>query len=167
MNKELYVVNSDGDIIDKIESNDKYVKLSDGDKVIRKGVLQYLSDTVDVKYHFIKINPVIFDKYCKKYSMLATLVCHIGYMDNVCQFKNGKNITMKNLPDLCNVSESTAKRQIKGMIEDDLLHKIKNGKNNIFVMNPFLCMRGKKIYLSLYEEFKLSEHRSNCEEWEK
>lgn len=167
MNDKLYVTNADGVVVDEIESIDKYVKLSDGDKVIRKGVLQYLNDTTDIRYRFVKINHKIFDKYCKKYSILPTLVCHIGFMDNICEFSNGKRITMKNIPDLCNVSESTAKRQINGMIADDLLHKVKDGKKKCFMMNPWLCTRGKKIYLSTYEEFKLSALRSECEEWSK
>lgn len=161
--KALYVVDETGEILDTIEAEDKYVKLSEGDKVVRKGILQYLRDTTDIKYHFVKINPKVFDKYSKKYSILSTLVCHIGYMDNICEFENGKRITIGKLPKLCNVSISTIKRQIKGMIEDDLLHKVKVNNKRVLMMNPYLCMRGKKIYLSTYEEFKLSELKGDCE----
>ena len=57
MAEKLYVTNEDGVVLDTIDSDDSYVKLSEGDKVIRKGVLQYLNDTVDMKYHYVKINP--------------------------------------------------------------------------------------------------------------
>ena len=35
------------------------------------------------------------------------------------------------------------------------------------LMNPYVAYVGKKIYLSLYEEFKLSHYRELCEETEK
>ena len=63
-----YLVNENGVVLKEIEDSDKLVSLEDGDKILRKGTLEYLNDTTDIKYHFIKINPKIFDKYCKKYS---------------------------------------------------------------------------------------------------
>ena len=75
-----YLVDENGEVLQVINDPKNYVCLDDGDKVIRKGVLTYLSETTDIKYHFIKINPKIFDKYCKKYSILPYLACHIGYM---------------------------------------------------------------------------------------
>ena len=59
MNKEtLYVTNSDGTIVDIIETTDAYVKLGEGDRVLRKGALEYLNDTVDIKYRFVKKNKI-------------------------------------------------------------------------------------------------------------
>lgn len=163
MDKELYVTDESGNIIDVIDREDKYVKLSDGDKVVRKGALQYLSDTVDIKYHFIKINPKIYDFYCRKYSILSTLTCHIGYMDNILSYKNGKIIKIKDLPKICGVSESTIKRQLKGLVADDIIHKIKYKNKKCLMMNPYLCCIGKRIYLSTYNEFKLSALRSEID----
>lgn len=166
MNKELYVVDEHGEIIDKIEGNDRYVKLSEGDKIVRKGVLHYLSDTTDVKYKFVKVNPISYSIMAIKYPMLNILINYLGFMDNILTFKNGRYVKMKDIPKICNVSESTAKRQIKGMLEDDVLHKIYDKKNRqtYLVLNPWIAYVGKKIYLSLYEEFKLSAHRNRCEE---
>lgn len=167
INKELYVVDENGEVLDKIESQDRYVKLSDGDKVVRKGVLQYLSDTTDVKYRFIKINPVILYKSCEKYSILPFLISSVGYMDNICEFKNGKTIQIKDLPKLCNKTYSTIKRQLKGLIEDDIIHKKKIDKKVVLIVNPWIALRGRKVYLSLYEEFKLSSLRNECDQIEK
>lgn len=169
MNKELYVVNEEGEIIDKIESSDKYVKLSDGDKVVRKGVLQYLNDTVDIKYRFVKINPHVYGEIAKKYPIINKLIKYLGYMDGILSYKNGKKIKMKDIPKICEVSESTAKRQIKGLLECDVIHKKRDKKERqtYLIMNPYVAYIGRKIYLSLYEEFKLSEYRNKCEEWSK
>ena len=160
-----YLVDENGVVLKEIEDSDKLVSLEDGDKILRKGTLEYLNDTIDIKYHFIKINPKIFDKYCKKYSILPYLTCHIGYMDNICCYGNGKIIRLKDLSKVCEVSETTIKRQLKGLIADDIIHKVPYKKNQkCLMMNPWLCCRGKRIYLSAYNEFKLSALRSEVEE---
>lgn len=160
-----FLVNEDGVVLQEIEDSKKIISLEDGDRILRKGTLEYLNDTTDIKYHFIKINPKIFDKYCKKYSILPYLTCHIGYMDNICCYDNGKIIRLKDLSKVCEVSETTIKRQLKGLIADDIIHKVPYKKNQkCIMMNPWLCMRGKRIYKSTYEEFKLSALRSEVEE---
>nr|DAW91292.1 MAG TPA: DNA binding protein [Bacteriophage sp.] len=161
-----FLVDEDGCVLKEIEDIYRVVTLEDGDKILRKGMLEYLKDSTDkVKYHFIKINPKIFDKYCKKYSILPYLTCHIGYMDNICCYDNGKIIQLKDLSKVCEVSETTIKRQLKGLIADDIIHKVPYKKNQKCLMiNPYFAMRGKRIYLSTYNEFKLSALRSEVEE---
>lgn len=168
MNKELYVVDENGKIVDKIESKDKYVKLSEGDKVLKKGVLQYLSDTTDIKYKFVKVNPICWARIATKYPIINKLIYYLGYMDNILSYRNGKNIQVKDIAEICNISNSTAKRQLKGLLEEDVIHKVrdKKQKKTFLVVNPYVCMRGRKIYLSLYEEFKLSALRDEVEEWD-
>ena len=160
-----FLADENGVILQKLKNIDRVICLDDGDRILRKGTLEYLNDTTDIKYHFIKINPKIFDKYCKKYSLLPYLTCHIGYMDNICCYDNGKIIQLKDLPKVCEVSETTIKRQLKGLIADDIIHKVPYKKNQKCLMiNPYLAMRGKRIYLSTYNEFKLSALRNEVEE---
>lgn len=160
-----YLADENGVVIQELDNIDRVVCLDDGDRILRKGVLEYLKDTADIKYHFIKINPKIFDKYCKKYSILPYLTCHIGYMDNICCYDNGKIIRLKDLSKVCEVSETTIKRQLKGLIADDIIHKVPYKKNQKCLMiNPYLAMRGKRIYLSTYNEFKLSALKNEVEE---
>lgn len=162
---KAYLVDNDGEVLQVIDNPERYICLEEGDKVIRKGVLTYLTETTDIKYHFIKINPKIFDKYCKKYSILPYLTCHIGYMDNICCYDNGKIIRLKDLSKVCEVSETTIKRQLKGLIADDIIHKVPYKKNQKCLMiNPYFAMRGKRIYLSTYNEFKLSHLKSEVSE---
>ena len=167
--EELYVTDKEGNIIDRIDSDDSYVKLSEGDRVIRKGVLQYLNETVDMRYHYIKINPHAYGIICKKYSIMNTLIKYMGYMDNKLEYRNGKPVRMKDLPKLSGLSATTVKKQLKGLREDDVIRKIrdKQAKQTYIVINPFVAYIGRKIFLSLYEEFKLSIWRTYCEEYQK
>lgn len=168
MNKELYVVDESGTIYDTLDNQYSYVKLNKGDKVLRKGALEYLQDTTDIKYHFIKINPVAWSEISAKYPIINQLVYYLGYMDNVLSYRNGRFIKLKDIANICKISESTAKRQLKGLVEDDVIHKVKDVKENTtyLVVNPWVCMRGRRIYQSLYNEFKSSNWQNECEEWD-
>lgn len=168
MNKELYVVDESGTIYDTLDNQYSYVKLKQGDKVLRKGALEYLQDTTDIKYHFIKINPVAWSEISIKYPIINQLVYYLGYMDNILSYRNGRFIKLKDIANICKISESTAKRQLKGLVEDDVIHKVKNVKENTtyLVVNPWVCMRGRRIYRTLYNEFKSSNWQNECEEWD-
>lgn len=167
MDDKLYVTDKDGTIIDTIDGHDKYVKLSDGDKVIRKGVLTYLEDTVAMKYHYIKANPFSFGMVCSKYSIFGPLVSYIGYMDNKLQYKNGRPIKVKDMPKIVGISLTSVKKQMKRMKDDDILRKQKIGNYYYYVVNPYICYIGTRVYMSLYEDFKLSSWRMYCEEYDK
>lgn len=168
MDKELYVVDESGTIYDTLDNQYSYVKLKQGDKVLRKGALEYLQDTTDIKYHFIKINPVAWSEISIKYPIINQLVYYLGYMDNILSYRNGRFIKLKDIANICKISESTAKRQLKGLVEDDVIHKVKDVKENTtyLVVNPWVCMRGRRIYRTLYNEFKSSNWQNECEEWD-
>ncbi len=157
-----YLINENGEILQVINDNTKLIELEDGDRIIRKNAVKYLNNTMEVKYDFIKLNHYAFAKYSKKYSILPILICYIGYSDNICEFRNGKKININSLTNLCNVSKSTLIRQIQGLVEDDIIHKIKNGKSYNIMVNPYLCIRGKRIEDKTYNEFKASSLRLEC-----
>lgn len=88
-------------------------------------------------------------------------------MDGILSYSNGKLIRMKDIHKICNVSESTAKRQMKGLYTDDIIHKIRDKKKHqtYLILNPYIAFIGKKIYLSLYEEFKSSQWRNETDDY--
>ena len=167
MNKKLYVVDEDGVVVDVVEGNGvRYDVLFEGDRIIRKATAQYLSDTTEIKYRFIKINPLAWSQIAYKYPILNKLVYYVDYTDNILSYRNGKFVQSKDIPKLCNVSQSTASRQLQGLIKEDVIHKIRDKKahTTYLMMNPFVCMRGKKVYKSLYTEFGSSKWKSETED---
>lgn len=165
MMKELYVVDEQGQVIDILGSKESYVKLNSGDRILRKKSIQYLSDTVDLKYHFIKINANVWDVVSIKYPIVNKLLRYIGYMDGILTYQNGKYVQIKDIAEICNVSVSTAKRQMNGLIKSDVIHKGKDVviRKKYLIFNPFIAMRGGKIYKKLYDEFSQSEWKSKIE----
>ena len=168
MNEKLFLVDKDGVIVDEIDEKENFVKVNSGDRVLRNATLKYLSDFVEVKYHFVKVNPVIFGKYVDKYPILGTLICHVGYSDNILQYRNGRLLDIKGIIRITKKSETTVRRQIRGMIQDDILHVIKEkGKKPYYMLNPFIATVGKKIFKNVYDEFKFSHLSSKIEEYDK
>ncbi len=165
MNK-LYVVTAEGEVVDEIEGKNRYVKLSDGDKILRKNTLNYLKDSISIKYSFIKVNPVAYSMIATECPIVNKLILYLSYMDNILTYKNGKIIKLKDIYKVCGVSESTAKRQMKILFENDVIHKVKDEeeKCTYLVFNPWVAYVGKKIYISLYNEFKLSRWKDECDE---
>lgn len=166
--EELYVVNIKGEVLDTIESECNYVKLSSGDRVLRRNSIIYLKNTIDLKYHFVKVNANAFGKIATKYSIVSYLLKYINYMDGAIMYENGKYVKLKELYKICHVSQSTVKRQIKGLCEEDIVHKVKvKGKPTYLVFNPYIAYIGKKINVSLYDEFKDSKWSSEIDKYGK
>lgn len=89
-------------------------------------------------------------------------------MDGVLVYQNGKQVRMKDVYNLCNVSQSTAKRQLKGLFEDDIIHKIKDKELNqtYLVMNPYIAFIGRRVCKTLYDDFKSSKWKSDTLNYE-
>ena len=163
MKEEIYVVDNNGEIVDIIDSRYGYTKLNEGDRVIRRGTIKYLNETKEIKYSFVKINPLAWKQIASKYPIINTLIYYLGYMDGILTYRNGKYVQMKDIYQLCNVSKSTAKRQLSMLIKEDIIHKIKEDKTTYLKMNPYIAMVGKKIDMELYNEFRMSEWRNQIE----
>lgn len=157
-----FIVDSSGTILEEIEDNENYIKIERGDRVLKGNTISYLKSKA-INYPFVKVNSILFGKYAKKYPILNSLIQYIGYMDNVITYTNGKKVKLKDLPKICEVSSSTIKRQLDGLVKDDIIHKIKNGKNRNLMINPYVAMVGKKVYLETYKEFESSELRYEVE----
>lgn len=160
VSNELFLINKHGEVFDTLLPTERYVKLNAGDKILRGKTIEYLESSVAINYPFVKINSQIFNKFESKYKIIFKLLNYLGYMDGILSYDNGVNIKLKDIPKICNISPSTAYRQIKGLIEMDVLHKVKEkNKPTYFVFNPFVAYKGKKISKILFDEFKNSPYR--------
>lgn len=161
--EKYYIVDENGEIKDILDGLESYVVLNYGDKVIRKGSVEYLKETVNLKYNFIKVNSGLPESFYNKHPILLTLMKYAEYMTNILVYSNGKIIKPSDISKICNISESTAKRYIKNMIEDDIIHKVKIDGKTAIMINPFICFKGKRLSLKTYEEFKNSIYVDYCE----
>lgn len=154
--KKYYIVDDNGEIKDVLNDLHSYTILETGDMVVRKGTIAYLKDSVDINFNFIKVNSNVPDEFFVKYPILLILMKNIEYMTNILAHSNGKIIKLNGISKLCGISQSTAKRHIKNMIADDIIHKVKVDGKIAIMINPFLCYKGKRVAMSTHKEFKNS-----------
>ncbi len=161
--KCIVIAYNDGTVIDTVKSNQTYAILEKGDKVTRRNSIKHLSETVKIKNAFIKVNDVALSLFDKDMLPVCKLFQYVSYQDGVIEWNNGRAIrTSTDIATICGVSSVTAKKMIKKLIEEDIIHKHKKTKDNrsfYYTMNPFICLRGSRALLDLFEEFKDSKWR--------
>lgn len=159
--EELYLVNSTGEVIEKIPHGKVLTYLDEGDKVFRKDCIEGAERTVAIKMRFAKVNPVVFWDIISKYPIFAKMLNYLQYQSGKLVFRNGVTINRRNLAKACGVSSATVDRQLKGLMNEDIIKTIKDGRDVIFYVNPYIVHIGKKINYSLYMLFKETLYRKN------
>lgn len=159
----MYIVDENGEILDKVCKNETYVKLGEGDRVLRKDYIEKIDKRRKINMRFAKVNPLVNGEISAKYSIFPYLVKYVGYMNGVLRHRNGKILRKENISELCGVSEITVTRQLRGMIKDEILKPIKTDDGIAYIMNPFVVHLGREINDSLYEMFENSVYSNKYE----
>ena len=159
-----YVVNEEGEILETIESNEKIAKLKSGDKVVRNTSIEYLLGSIEVKFKkFYKINENACLELCKYGNIIINLLPYIGFADGKLIFVNGKYVRPKHLCGMFGKKTKSGNKIIQELIENDMIHKHKDGKTYYFTFNPYIAIKGTRITEELYEDFKNTKFREILE----
>ncbi|MCI9585249.1 MAG: hypothetical protein HFH45_01265 [Bacilli bacterium] len=159
-----YLVAEDGTVIEEINENENLVKVKTGDRVVRSASIEYLEDTVPIKIKFIKLNPIACNELYEYGSELFSLFQYVDFQTGILRFSNGRRIRSKHLAGILRKKRRSGGRIIEELIEKDVIHKHKEGKSCYYTMNPYLCLKGKRVTKSLYEDFRNTKYRNI--EWE-
>ena len=167
LEKVLYVVTEEGEIIDSVSSDETVAKLRVGDRILRRDAIQPENKMVEIKMHFIKVNTDYFGDVAMKHPLISKLLKYIEYQTGRLVFANGVTINRKNLARACGVSKNTINRNLNKWLEEDILKVVKDGRDNVFFFNPWLAHSGSKVTQSLYDMFKDTMYRDTREEKKK
>ena len=163
LRETYYLVNDDGEVIDKADGNEVFAKLEIGDRVLRKNSIEKIEKAIPLDMRFMKINFYPFREICRKYSIFLSIVEYLQYETGRIVFRNGNMINRKTLLKLCGVSKNTFDKQMSGLIKDDAIKGVRDGKNIIYFVNPYIIHIGKKVNLSLYDLFKDTQYKRTYE----
>ena len=150
-----YIVNDNGEVIDVIHDNDIFVKMNNGDKIVRKTSIDYFKDTKEIKKRFIKVNDKAINLLNKYGKYICLLLKYVGYMDGVLRFNNGIYLTNQNISKIFEVNNRNTIKILNDLIKEDVIHKQKN--KNYYTFNPWIASKGKRVSVDLYNEFKMTE----------
>ena len=159
-----FFVTESGEILEVIEENDVFIKMSHGDRIVRKKSLDYFSDTKDLKKRFIKVNDqavFILNKYGK---YICILLRFVGYLDGILKFNNGIYLNNNTISKIFNVNLRNTIKILNELLKEDIIHKHKIKNKNYYTFNPWIASRGKRVSIELYDDFKLSEWASKSQD---
>lgn len=161
LEKMLYIVTEDGEVVDEVSSDETVAKLRVGDRVYRRDPEKEKKRLVVIKMPFIKVNTEALSIVGKNHLVLK-MMQYIEYQTGRLVFPNGVTINRKNLAKACNVSLITINRNLPKIIEQDIVKIVKGGRDDVFFFNPFIAHFGKFVTCSLYEMFKDSQWALEC-----
>lgn len=163
IDKIRYFIDDDGVVVGELREGETVAILQTGDRILRKNNIESYDNQVAIKMRFGKVNLRVFGKIAAKYPLFLLMLDYVAYQSGKLMFKNGVTINRRNLAKACGVSNATVDRQLKGLIEEDVIKSVKDGRDSVFFVNPYVFHIGKKVNYSLYELFKDTAYRENYE----
>lgn len=142
-----------------------YAELNEGDRIVRKKSIEYLKNTDElqktemyVKF-FLKSASVLARE---KMSSTAMSVClemlqYIRYDTGYLAYENGIKLTLEDIKNKCNfISSASAVRAIDELVDKKIFARVKTGKENNYLVNPYIFMRGARVNKTLSKTFETS-----------
>lgn len=142
-----------------------YTELNEGDRIVRKKSIEYLKNTDElqktemyVKF-FLKSASVLARE---KMSSTAMSVClemlqYIRYDTGYLAYENGIKLTLEDIKNKCNfISSVSVIRAIDELVDKKIFARVKTGKENNYLVNPYVFMRGARVNKTLSKTFEAS-----------
>lgn len=164
LDKKVYLCNEDGEVLQEFNDGAKVRVLNQGDLIIRRSSIQNFHSTDTVKMQFVKVNSLVFGDIVDKYPVFAYLVHYISYGDGLLTYSNGRIVRFDSIPKLCGKSLSTVKRQIYGLIKEDVIRSEEVDGALGFYVNPYVAQRGKRLSKELIARFDGSIYKELIKE---
>lgn len=134
--------------------------LCDGDRVVRKASIEFLTTTQEWKMeqffkgHIGEIKKWMDELSVYEKSFLFSIVPYISYDDCHLQYGNGRDIGTEDLVGITKMARRMVYEVINSLTEKDILYRGKNSKNRQYFVNPWLFCKGNRINKVLRTMFK-------------
>ncbi len=161
--KTMFLVDENGEVINEVPRGKMFTYLDEGDRVFRRDRIDEIDRMSPVNMRFGKINLTDAAIIGHKYPIFLDLMKYVQYGTGKLVFRNGLPVSRDSFPRICNVSSHTIDRQLKGLMKDDVIKAVRNGKNKIYYMNPYILHLGQKIRNALVDLFKDTFYINTCE----
>lgn len=158
---------NNGQAIYVLKEGEQVAIVQKGDILLRKGKIEDFEHLTKINMKFVKVNPYAFEEIGYKYPLLSILIKYTQYQTGKLVYRNGAIVTRRNLVRVCKLSQSTVDRQIRGLIEEDVIKLVRDKKEAIYFMNPYVAHSGKKVTESLLELFRNTKFKDSYEETRK
>lgn len=141
--------------------------LRQGDKIVRGASMEYLRNTINVKYkdygwfnikELHKVLPTLTDS---ESALFLRLTPYVSYRNCCLQYGNGKDITLSGIVKITDMSKTTCIKATEGLIKKNIYYKGRNGKSNQYYVNPWIVNRGmtvSRVLKNMFKHYYIHEH---------
>lgn len=157
----LIIDSTTGNVINEIALGDQI-------RIIRaESILAYQGKVVfDKKEPFVKMFSSTTKALSKinltaaEYKIIFSMIEYIDYESGALKWQgghNGKLICTADIQEIASLSKQTTTNSLQKLVEREIYARFKVGRENNFVVNPFIFMRGSQINETLFDIFKATQ----------
>ena len=151
--KNYFLIDEDGEIVQEMGSD--LSRLLGKDILIRSNVP--LRKTLKFDYKFVKLNYKAVYKIYKECPQIIILLEYAHFKDNVLTYPNGVYVTPTNLAKKLGYSEDYMRSVFKKLKELKAIDVIRERNRNVYVLNPYIAIKGNEIYEDIAVKFERTE----------
>lgn len=147
----------------KEEDRRNCVELNEGDRVLRKKSIDFLKNTDEIQKtemyvkFFLKSASVLAREKLSstEMSVCLELLQYVRYDTGYLAYENGSKLTLDDIKRRCDfVSSTSIVRAIDELVGKKILAKVRTGKENNYLVNPYIFMRGARVNKTLSKTFE-------------
>lgn len=137
-----------------------------GDRIVRKKSIDYLKNTDElqktemyVKFFLKSASVLAREKMSStEMSVCLEMLQYIRYDTGYLAFENGIKLTLDDIKRKCNfISMTSVVRAVDELVDKKIFAKVKTGKENNYLVNPYVFMRGARVNKTLSKTFENSK----------
>lgn len=139
------------------------VELNEGDRVLRKKSIDFLKNTDEIQKtemyvkFFLKSASVLAREKLSstEMSVCLELLQYVRYDTGYLAYENGNKLTLDDIKRRCDfISNTSIIRAIDELVDKKILAKVRTGKENNYLVNPYIFMRGARVNKTLSKTFE-------------
>ncbi|SHI87234.1 hypothetical protein SAMN02745751_01268 [Dethiosulfatibacter aminovorans DSM 17477] len=138
--------------------------LQDGDSSMKKNSIEYL-DNFDTwekencyKANIDELKKVTKELTVREAGVLMKISPYVSYIDCMLMHPDGKEINLDSLSTITGVSRATVARIMESLIKKDIIYKGRKSRNVIYLVNPWLFVKGdyvNKVLKTMFKNYKI------------
>lgn len=155
--EKYYIVNGDGEIVQDLGENIDnavFTRLDENDIVIKKGTGIGKEETKELNLDFAKFNFKAGMELYKRCPQVLMILPYINYEDNTLKYSNGTLVTASNFAKHTGYNKDYITEIFKKLRKNKILEMVKLDKKYVYVANPYVIMRGKRMIVSTINKFE-------------
>lgn len=159
----LYIINQNGEILREIGTD--YERITKNTIIIKPNVAY--RDEARIDYSYAKLNSKIGITIYNECPQILLILPYLEYKTNFLMFPNGRYINQTNFAKATGLSRVYICELFKKFKKMEILKTVKVNKKNVYMLNPYIAMKGNRIYTDLIENFKNTKWKNLKKEREK